>query len=92
MFDKIDQAFGEEIARFLGRPMTTVAAAPGTPEENKTSLKKTAGITKLADMNLRAVMNDPNFLAGFQHEIDSSRHIWEPLVTEFVKSRISAEE
>jgi hypothetical protein len=91
-FDNIDKALGEELSRILGRPIEKVAAAEGTPEENKTPLVKKAGITKLADLDLRAIMNDANFLAGFQHEIDSSRHIWEPLAQEFLKSQMGVQE
>lgn len=72
----------------------------GTPEalqkegacvKNQKPKGAAVGLKKMSEMSLREIFNDPNFRRGVMEEIDSSRHIWEPAVEEFVRASYGVE-
>lgn len=88
--DSLEREYASELERILGWSHAKTAAASGTPEEGITPLvkKAAAGITKIAGMSIEDIMRHPAFLSGVQSEIDSYRHVWEPIVEGFVRENL----
>jgi hypothetical protein len=100
--DKIEGAaelsFAQEVLGLTGDHVK-IAGTPGALQKEGTGdckcgkkpctckeVKKEAGLKKLAEMSLREIFEDPNFRRGVMEEIDSSRHIWEPAVENYVRA------
>lgn len=81
-------AFAKEIASITGMDTHTKEAAAkeapeGTPAEDRKPLKKEAALAKVAaDMDMADLFEDENFRRGVFDEIESQRHVWEPVVKE----------
>jgi hypothetical protein len=88
IFDKIDTDYLREMARILGTDshVKTAAAKPfGTKAEEKKEKKAEkmaakSGIRKMASMNIRELLENPDFRRGVFDEIEARRNVWEPLV------------
>ena len=81
-----ESALAGEIARITGTDLhPKIAAAKGTPEENKPFTKVAEEVKTAADMSQREVCEDENFRRGVADEIESQRHLWEPAVVGYLQ-------
>lgn len=84
IFGDAEISLAREIASVVGMDTHTKEAsaeAPeGTPAEDVETLRKEAGLVKVAsDMNLEDILENEHFRRGVFDEIEASRSVWEPI-------------
>jgi len=74
--------------KIAGTPEALQKEGEGAACDKGKDKKKDApeGMKKMSEMSLREIFEDPNFRRGVMEEIDSSRHIWEPAVENYVRA------
>jgi hypothetical protein len=86
-FDDAGRLLAEELSRILHHPMQKMAAAPGTPGEGASMIKR-AGISKFSEMPMRSLLEHPDFVRGMQEEMNNLRPLWEPLLTDLILANL----
>jgi len=80
-------SFAREVVGISGDHVKIAGTPSSLQKEGTGEIEKNFGsIKKLSEMSLPEIFQDPNFRRGVMEEIDSSRHIWEPVVESFVRS------